>query len=266
MQIIPVLDIAGGVAVHAQAGPRSRYAPLESYLVPGQVGNAAALLRAFQFRLDIHICYVADLDAIQGGAVQQTLLRELAFGSGYAATLMVDAGTHLPENAVEILSCGASEVVVGLETLHGFSDLRNIVELIGSSHVVFSLDLLSGMPILHPAMQAPGRAAPDPLMVARQAADTGVSTILVLDLSRVGTGEGVDLGLIESLRAQLRGIRLLAGGGVRTRWDLERMRDAGCDGALVGSAIHQGRLTGADLAAITEPGPGLTQSEARTSR
>src|SRR6476661_736802 len=180
MLIIPVLDIAGGVAVHAQAGPRSRYAPLESYLVPGQVGNAVALLRAFQSRPGIHTCYVADLDAIQGAAVQLTLLRELASHSGCAGTLMVDAGTHLPENAAEILSCGASEVVVGLETLHGFSDLRNIVELIGSSHVVFSLDLRSGMPILHPAMQASGRAAPDPLKIVREAAETGVSTILVL--------------------------------------------------------------------------------------
>ena len=78
MQIIPVLDIAGGIAVHAQGGDRSRYAPLESKLVPDQVGDPVAVLRAFHSALGIHECYVADLDAIQGGAVQRTLLRELA--------------------------------------------------------------------------------------------------------------------------------------------------------------------------------------------
>jgi uncharacterized protein related to proFAR isomerase len=49
---------------------------------------------------------------------------------------------------------------------------------------------------------------------------------------------------------------------VLTRLDLERMRDAGCDGALVASAIHTGRVTPADLAAVSRSG----QSGASASR
>ncbi|HEY3011390.1 MAG TPA: HisA/HisF-related TIM barrel protein [Gemmatimonadales bacterium] len=256
MQIIPVLDIAGGIAVHAQAGDRTGYAPLESDLVPGQVGDAVAVLRAFHAILGIYQCYVADLDAIQGGAVQRTLLRELAeFHTGFAGALLVDAGTHLPEGALEVLSCGASEVVVGLETLHAFSDLRSIVGVVGASRVVFSLDLRLGNPVLHNTLQDARGAGPDPVRLAEQAAGTGVASILVLDLGRVGTGCGVDLGLLESLRRLLPDVRLLAGGGVLTRRDLERMRDAGCDGALVASAIHTGRLTAADLAAVSHRDP-----------
>jgi phosphoribosylformimino-5-aminoimidazole carboxamide ribotide isomerase len=254
MQIIPVLDLAGGMAVHAQAGDRSRYAPLESGLVPGRVGDPAALLRAFHATLGIHECYVADLDAIQGGAVQRTLIRELAeFHTGFAGALLVDAGTHLPEGALELLSCGASEVVIGLETLHAFADLAAIVSVVGSSRVVFSLDLRLGNPILHQAMQDAQGPGPDAIHLAEQATSTGVATLLLLDLGRVGTGCGVDLGLLQSLRTRLPGIRLLAGGGVLTRRDLERMRDAGCDGALVASAIHNGRLSAADLAAVSQP-------------
>jgi phosphoribosylformimino-5-aminoimidazole carboxamide ribotide isomerase len=267
MQIIPVLDITGGIAVHAQAGDRRHYAPLQSDLVPGQVGDAVATLRAFHTRLGTHTCYVADLDAIQGRAVQQTLLRELAgLHTKGAGAVLVDAGTRRAEDAVEILSCGASEIVVGLETLHSFSDLRNIVEVVGSSQVVFSLDLRRGTPVLHPAMRDLRGEGPDPVNVACRAAENGVPTILVLDLNRVGTGVGVDLGLIESLRARLGGIRLLAGGGVLTRRDLERMCDAGCDGALVGSAIHQSRLTIVDLDVIAQRDPDRPQSAARTSR
>jgi phosphoribosylformimino-5-aminoimidazole carboxamide ribotide isomerase len=252
MQIIPVLDLAGGTAVHAQAGDRTRYAPLESDLVPGRTGDALAVLRAFHSLLGIHACYVADLDAIQGGAVQRTLIRELSqFHTGFAGALLVDAGTHLPDGALEVLSCGASQVVVGLETLQAFSDLRNIVEVVGPSRVVFSLDLRLGMPILHPEMHDLTGAGPEAVGVAQQAADAGVESLLVLDLGRVGTGVGVDLGLIETLRHRLPGIRLLAGGGVLTRRDLERMRDAGCDGALVASAIHSGRLSVGDLAAVS---------------
>jgi uncharacterized protein related to proFAR isomerase len=98
--------------------------------------------------------------------------------------------------------------------------------------------------------------------LAEQAVAAGVASILILDLGRVGTGVGVDLGLLESLRRRLPNTRLLAGGGVLTRLDLERMRDTGCDGALVASAIHTGRLTASDLAAVSQ----TRQSGASASR
>lgn len=251
MQIIPVLDLAGGVAVHAQAGDRTRYAPLTSDLVPDRSGDPVALLRAFHAVLGVHECYVADLDAIQGGALQRTLLRQLAeFHTGFAGALLVDAGTNHPGGALEVLSCGASEVVVGLETLHAFADLARIVDVVGPTRLVFSLDMKLGAPILHPAMQDASGAVPDALSLATQATAAGVTTLLLLDLGRVGTGCGVDLGLIEALRRRFPKGRLLAGGGVLTRKDLERMRDAGCDGALVASAIHTGRVSASDLAQL----------------
>lgn len=254
MQIIPVLDIAGGIAVHAQGGDRNRYPPVESVLAPGAAGDAVAMVQAFHSTLGLHQCYVADLDAIQGGAVQRGLLRELAeFHPGVAGALMVDAGTQLPEGALEVLSCGASDVVVGLETLRSFQDLRSIVQLVGPSAVVFSLDLRLGTPILSPLLEKTFQGKSDPLALAQRAMDAGVLSLLVLDLGRVGTGQGADLKLIETLRRPLPGIRLLVGGGVRTRADLERMRDVGCDGALVASALHSGRLTADDVAAMAGP-------------
>jgi phosphoribosylformimino-5-aminoimidazole carboxamide ribotide isomerase len=248
MQIIPVLDLAGGIAVHAQAGDRSRYTPLKSALAPELVGDPVALLRAFHGTLGVHECYVADLDAIQGGALQRSLIRQLAaFHTGFAGALMIDAGTSQAGGALEVISCGASEVVVGLETLEAFTDLSAILEVVDPSRVVFSLDLKLGNPIIHPAMQEASGVAPNAMSLARQAVEAGIATLLVLDLGRVGTGCGVDLELLAALRRTFPDIRLLAGGGVLARRDLERMRDAGCDGALIASAIHSGKVTADDL-------------------
>lgn len=267
MQIIPVLDLADGIAVHAQAGDRARYAPLKSGLIPDREGDALALLRAFHADLGVHECYVADLNAIQGGAVQRTLIRQLAeFHTGFAGALLVDAGTNTTGGALEVLSCGASEVVVGLETLHAFSDLDSIVGVVGPSRVVFSLDLRLGNPVLHPALQDATGVAPDAVSLAAQATDAGVPTLLLLDLGRVGTGCGVDLGLVETLRRRFPAVRLLAGGGVLTRRDLDRMRDAGCDGALIASAIHTGRVNASDLAELIGPPNWTGQSGASPSR
>jgi phosphoribosylformimino-5-aminoimidazole carboxamide ribotide isomerase len=259
MVIIPVLDLSHGVAVHAQAGDRARYETVQSVLTPRDGGDPVALLRAFREALGVVECYVADLDAIQGGAIQRTTIRELAqFETGFPGPLLVDAGTHQTGGALEVLACGASEVVVGLETLQSFADLRAIVELVGPSRIVFSLDLRLGRPILHPALQDVSGAQPDAASLAAQAVETGVRSLLVLDIGRVGTGVGVDLGLLETLRRRFTAERLLAGGGVLTRRDLERLRDAGCDGALVASAIHAGRIGADDLLAL--------QSETSASR
>jgi phosphoribosylformimino-5-aminoimidazole carboxamide ribotide isomerase len=258
MVIIPVLDLSRGVAVHARAGERSRYQPVRSVLTPARDGDPVALVRAFRNLLDVEECYVADLDSIQGGAVQRATIRELAqLEAGFAGALLVDAGTDQVGGALEVLACGASEVVVGLESLHAFSDLEAIVRVLGASRVVFSLDLRHGTPILHPAMQVAG-SQPDALALSARAVDCGVRSLLVLDVGRVGTGRGVDLELLERLRRGFETARVLGGGGVHTRRDLDRMRDAGCDAALVATALHTGQIGAADIAAL--------QSEASTSR
>jgi phosphoribosylformimino-5-aminoimidazole carboxamide ribotide isomerase len=251
MDVIPVLDLSRGLAVWAQGGDRASYEPVNSALVPEETGDAVALLQAFRRRLGATSCYVADLDAIQGGAVQRTMLRELAqLETGFAGAIMVDAGAHSAQSTFEVLACGASQVVVGLETLRAFTDLAEIVHVVGDHRVVFSVDLRLGTPVLHPEMHDAAGAQPDALSLAAQAAEAGVSTLLLLDLARVGTGCGADLGLLEELRGRFPLMRLLVGGGVLARRDLERMRDAGCDGALVASAIHAGTITAPDLAAL----------------
>lgn len=259
MRIIPVLDLSHGVAVHARAGERSRYQPVRSVLASARNGDPLALIKAFRRTLGAEACYVADLDSIQGGAVQRTAIRELAqFEAGFTGALLVDAGTRQVGGALEVLACGASEVVVGLESLHAFSDLEVIVRVIGPARVVFSLDLRLGSPMLHPAMNTSAGAAPDAVTLAARAVETGVRSLLVLDVGRVGTGHGVDLELLEELRRRFENERLLAGGGVHARRDLERMRDAGCDAALVATALHTGQIGAADIAAL--------QSEVSASR
>jgi phosphoribosylformimino-5-aminoimidazole carboxamide ribotide isomerase len=253
MEIIPVLDLARGVAVHARAGDRARYQPVRSVLVPECVGDPLALIRAFRERLGAERCYVADLDAIGGRPVQGAVLRRLAQLEGSVeGPLLVDAGTHSADGALELVSVGAREVVVGLETLRAFADLAAVLKAVGSHRVVFSLDLCMGHPIVHPDPGRSGAFATDALSLATQAVETGATGLVVLDLGRVGTGRGVDLGLLEELRRRFPAIRLLAGGGVRSRRDLERMRNAGCDGALVASALHDGSITAGDVSGLLE--------------
>jgi phosphoribosylformimino-5-aminoimidazole carboxamide ribotide isomerase len=135
--------------------------------------------------------------------------------------------------------------------------------MVGPSRVIFSLDLKLGCPLVHPALHDTVGTTPDAMSLATQAVAAGIRSILVLDVARVGTGCGVDLGLLQALRGQFASERLFAGGGVLARRDLERMRDAGCDGALVATAIHAGHITAADVAELSGP---ASQSATSASR
>jgi len=240
MLIIPTLDLAGGRAVHARAGERLGYQPVESALCRDAPGDPLALARAYR-RLGCASCYVADLDAITAGSPQRSLLQRLADPrDGFGAGLVVDAGVSDPSSARRIVELGASRAVVGLETLRTFDDLAAIIGAMGDEQVVFSLDLRDGAPIRHPTLPVPRGTTPVELAeLARQA---GVSTILLLDVARVGTGRGVDLSLVAQLRERLPEVVLWVGGGARGARDLDALATAGCAGAVVGTALHTGAI------------------------
>ena len=243
MLVIPVLDLKGARAVHARRGERHRYEPVCSRLLPVGGGDAEALARAYRDALGLDGVYVADLDAISGGEPQHRVIRSIA---AVGSRLLVDAGITTPNRARQVIEDGAAAVVVGLETLTSFEALSGIVRALGPERVIFSLDVRDGEPIVRAGTPHPG----SPIATVRRAVGAGVESVIVLDLARVGTGSGVDLRLIRGIRREFHATELLVGGGVGGREDLERLADIGCHGALVASALHDGRLSAGDLDAV----------------
>src|SRR2546425_8153047 len=81
--------------------------------------------------------------------------------------------------------------------------------------------------------------------------------MLVLDVARVGSGLGVDLDLVAALRRAHPGSELLAGGGIGSVRDLERLADSGCDGALIATPPHDGSLAKGHIEAGPRPPRGF---------
>ncbi len=238
MRIIPVIDLRAGEAVHGTGGDRARYEPVASAISPMQ-GDALALAQAYAAVLRTTEMYIADLDAIGGGAAQYAMHQGLA----RLSRCWIDAGVRTEGDACALIDAGADRVVVGLETLPSFEMLRAIVQRVGGERVVFSLDLRSGVPLA----QADGLRAMAPRELARRGVDAGAEAVIVLDLARVGGSGGADDAMMREMRAALPGVDLIAGGGVRHREDLERLAAAGANGALVATAVHRGAL-GSDWA------------------
>lgn len=228
--------------MQALAGDRSRYRPVESVLTPGLPGDALALVQAYRDVVGARECYVADLDAIEGGQLQGDRLGDLVRAAA-PGSLLVDAGTGDENAAGAVRALGAAGVVVGLETLRRLADLAAIVATLGPERVIFSLDLRLGRLVLSPHAAAAGDLRGlEPEEVAGQAVAAGVRTLIALDVGRVGTGRGMDLELLRRLRRRFPSVRLLAGGGVADGEDLARLAGVGCDAALVATALHRGRI------------------------
>jgi phosphoribosylformimino-5-aminoimidazole carboxamide ribotide isomerase len=243
VRIIGVIDLLGGRAVHARAGARDQYVPVQHAAGwPIDAGNARTLAEVYTDVLGIPEIYVADLDAILNRRPQEEVTRGL---TSLNARLWLDAGVRSVDDARRAIDLGASRVIVGLETLPSFDVLANICAEIGNDRVAFSLDLRDGQPILANGTHA-DRARSSEEIVSLAVA-TGVSTVIVIDLARVGTGRGIDVDLLIRIHAAIPESTLVAGGGVRGWNDLVQMAKAGCSAALVATALHDGRISAAQV-------------------
>jgi phosphoribosylformimino-5-aminoimidazole carboxamide ribotide isomerase len=240
MRVIPVIDLKGGVAVHAVRGQRERYRPLQSRIAEGS--EPVHITRAVRERLGLDELYVADLDAIAGGPGSPDVVAALA----REARVMVDAGAAAAAAVARLLELGVARVVIGTESLPGTEAFRRLRAELPDAPLVLSLDLRDGQ-VISPDPTLAGVA---PAEALARLADAGAREAVVLDLARVGSGEGPDVALVAELRARLPEVQLLAGGGVRHAGDLRALADAGAAGALVATALHGGAIEADELRAL----------------
>jgi phosphoribosylformimino-5-aminoimidazole carboxamide ribotide isomerase len=233
MKIIPVLDVLDGVAVHAVRGKRKNYQPLKSVLcVSSEPVDVAAALKALGFSE----LYVADLDAITGGVPNLSLFKRIADATGLE--LMVDAGVTSLKAAEEVLGSQVSKVVVGTETLTSAGFVGKAVDSFGSEKIVVSLDLMGDRVLSRFEL---GRLA-EPVAFLRELEGMGVSQVIVLDLQKVGSGEGVNILFLKDVLKNVK-VDVLVGGGVRDIKDLLELKELGVFGILVATALHSGEIS-----------------------
>lgn len=239
MQIIPVIDLLDGVVVRGVAGRRSEYRPVESRLVAGS--NAIDVAHAFRDHFGFNQLYVADLDAIMHGRPQLETYRALA-ADGFE--LLVDSGLRELADARAVFDTGAAAVIAALETSPGPEHLHTLCAEYDADRIVFSLDLTDGKPMA----VSPAWRTDDPLTIARLSVEAGVRRMIVLDLSRVGVGEGIGTArLCVRIKRKFPELRLITGGGVRGVNDIRGLESLGLEGVLVASALHDGSISPTDV-------------------
>jgi phosphoribosylformimino-5-aminoimidazole carboxamide ribotide isomerase len=226
MQIVPVIDLMGGLVVHARRGERERYQPLSSTLCQGAepLTVVEALLGLYPFPA----LYIADLDAIQGRGDHAAVVAAIRRAHP-ALQIWLDAAVT-DRNAFEALTARALCVpVIGSESLRSIAWLAELAPQAS----ILSLDHRDGE-----------RLGPSELW---QQPQLWPQRVLAMNLRRVGGAEGPDLDLIRTLQQTRPGVQVFAAGGVRDMRDIDVLRGSGAAGALVATALHSGAISSTAL-------------------
>jgi phosphoribosylformimino-5-aminoimidazole carboxamide ribotide isomerase len=241
MHLIPVVDLQCGVVVRGIGGRRHEYRPVVSRLTSSC--DPLDVACAFREHLGLTELYLADLDAIAGAAPALDTYRAL---QSLGFRLWVDAGAREATAVPSLLAAGVANVVLGLETLRSPQELAAACGLYGR-RIIFSLDLVNSVP----RANRPGWGHGDAATIAAAAVGAGVQRLLILDLAHVGEGRGTGTEeLCKELSRAYPDVELAAGGGIRGRGDLDRLRQCGVTAALVASALHDGALRREEIEAV----------------
>ncbi|MGH7411616.1 MAG: HisA/HisF-related TIM barrel protein [Candidatus Methylomirabilis sp.] len=240
MNIIPVIDIRRGVAVHARRGERTLYRPIKSALLTG--ADPLALLRAYRNTLESRSVYVADLDAITGHGENRAIIAEMA-SSEPQLELLVDTGIRNIDEAHSLIESGAKKVIIASESLTSLDAASRLLGELGAERTVFSIDMRDQRVI----WKEGSLESRNPYEVAALLVRLGCREAILLEMQKIGTAGGADAGFVREITRTSPDMRFIVGGGIREATDLVHLKRAGASGVLLATALHDGSITRNDL-------------------
>ena len=223
MEIIPVIDVKGGIVVQAIGGHREQYQPLKSKLTDSvrPLDVARAMLKV----TGSDKLYVADLDAIEYGQKVDDTILELV--ENIDAQVWLDAGC-LDIPGAEPIDCTEEVSANNVMT-------RRFIREGGSA---LSIDFRDGRYL---------GGDHDPLSAVIDGIVHSYKVFIILDLGDVGIQRGGST--IEFCQRVIANTmmrphqQLWTGGGIRDWGDIRFLeRVGGVDGVLVSTALHQGAI------------------------
>lgn len=226
-QVIPAVDLLGEEAVRLARGEFDRVVAREAdpvALVERLVGAGATLV------------HVVDLDGARSGRTRPDVVRRLVQAAA-PARIQASGGVRSISDAEELLGAGAFRVVVGTAAFSGPRAIEEYQKAL-DGRLVVAVDVREGRVVTAGWTEATDIAAGE---AAERCAAAGVSRLLCTAVDRDGTFGGPDLNLLDTVR-QRSGLAVLAAGGIRTSEDLDAVEHLGCEGAIVGRALLEGRL------------------------
>ena len=242
MKIIPAIDIRGGNCVRLFQGD---YAKETVYGT-----DPAAQAKAWQ-DAGAEIIHLVDLDGAKAG---HPVNLEAIGAICKAVTIPCElgGGIRTVEDAKAVLDLGISRVILGTVACDNPKLAETFISQFGTEKIVVGIDAKDGKVATRGWVET---SSTDAFALARKLYLFGVSRIIYTDIATDGALCGPNLKSVANLCDLIPECNVIASGGVSSAKDiadLNALGKANLEGAIVGKALYDGRVTFADLDTATK--------------
>ncbi len=189
--------------------------------------------------------HVVDLDGARDGtranaSVISDLLRAVSL------PVQVGGGIRTVDTARTLLEQGADRVVIGTAAAENPETLTRWTDAFGD-HLVVGIDARDGKVTTHGWLTLTDL---DVVSLCETLTRQGVCRVVYTDVGRDGVLGGPN---VNTTRALAKLVKVIGSGGVSSVEDLRTLANAGAEGAIIGTALYEGRLTLKDALSVSMP-------------
>lgn len=238
MRIIPAIDIIEGKCVRLSKGDYNTK----------KIYNEDPLEVAKSFEdAGLEYLHLVDLDgAIEKHIVNWKVLEKLATKTN----LHIDFGGGIKSNEDlrVAFESGALQITGGSIAAKDPILFTSWITAYGSEKIILGADALDEKIAISGWQESTEEPISD---FIKGYVEKGIEYVISTDISKDGMLEGPSFDLYEKILGELPELKLIASGGVSKIDDLVRLKDLGLEGAIVGKAIYENRISLKELGELT---------------
>ncbi|HEY4711767.1 MAG TPA: 1-(5-phosphoribosyl)-5-[(5-phosphoribosylamino)methylideneamino]imidazole-4-carboxamide isomerase [Dehalococcoidia bacterium] len=227
MEIIPAVDIRGGKCVRLYQGDYNQETVFDEDPV------TAALTWYSQGARWLHI---VDLDgAVAGEPQNMEVVEEIIKESG----LLIELGGGIRQEKVakKLLRQGVSRIILGTAAIENRELVRKLCQQFGEG-IAVSLDARDSKIAIHGWQK---NTVFEVLSLSQELVDAGVRRFIYTDIKRDGTLTEPNFDMINKLLTETN-TPVIAAGGISKLEHLQRLKELGVEGAIIGKALYTGDI------------------------
>ncbi|MDM1062745.1 1-(5-phosphoribosyl)-5-[(5-phosphoribosylamino)methylideneamino]imidazole-4-carboxamide isomerase [Empedobacter falsenii] len=233
MRIIPAIDIIDGKCVRLSQGD---YDTKKIY-------NENPLEVAKEFEdYGIEYLHLVDLDGAKSKQIINYKTLELITSK---TNLKVDFGGGIKANDdIRIaFECGANQITGGSIAVQNPTLFQEWISQYGSDKIILGADAKDRKIATHGWLET---SELDVIDFIQEYKTKGIEYVICTDIAKDGMLQGTSNELYTEILAAS-DVKLIASGGVSSIDDLIKVKELGCEGAILGKAIYEGRIDLKDL-------------------
>lgn len=234
MRIIPAIDIIEGKCVRLSQGDYSTK----------KIYNEKPLEVAKEFQENgIQYLHLVDLDGAKSGKmINHKVLYELASKT----ELKIDFGGGIKsEKDLQIaFENGARQITGGSIAVKDPVAFEGWIQKFGNEKIILGADVLDKKIATNGWLEDSGIEL---FPFIKNYTEKGIKYTICTDISKDGMLQGPAINLYSEILSRHEGINLIASGGISGMNDIFKLSEIGCEGAIIGKAIYEGKINLKDL-------------------